>query len=64
MFPGPREVDEVLARLGERGICLLEGGEVVQRTGARAKLRSVDLRDPGWEFDRVSPSKYVTRWCR
>jgi hypothetical protein len=46
MFPGPREVDEVLTRLGERGICVLEGGKVVQRTGARAKLRSVGVRDP------------------
>jgi hypothetical protein len=46
MFPGPKEVDEVLPRLGERDICVLEGGEVVQRTGARAKLRSVDVRDP------------------
>lgn len=39
-------VDEVLKRLGEMGIHVLEGGEVVERTGARAKLRSVYVRDP------------------
>lgn len=39
-------VDDVLKRLGEMNIHVLEGGEVVQRTGARAKLRSVYVRDP------------------
>lgn len=39
-------VDEVVNRLGERGVRVLEDGGVVERTGARGKLRSVYLRDP------------------
>ena len=49
-------VDEVAARLREKalnevgepgeGIQLVDGGNVVDRTGAKAKLRSVYLRDP------------------
>lgn len=39
-------VDEVLAKLKEKGITVLEGGQVVHRTGAQGKLRSVYVRDP------------------
>lgn len=39
-------VDQVLTSLKEKGLEVLEGGEVVARTGARGKLRSVYLRDP------------------
>ena len=39
-------VDDVLSRLKEKAVDVLEGGEVVDRTGARGKLRSVYLRDP------------------
>ena len=39
-------VDEVLNNLKQRGISVLEGGEVVERTGAQGKLRSVYIRDP------------------
>jgi catechol 2,3-dioxygenase-like lactoylglutathione lyase family enzyme len=39
-------VDEVVKRLSERGVHVLEGGGVVERTGARGKLRSVYVRDP------------------
>ena len=39
-------VDEVLTRLKTDGIEILEDGQVVNRTGARAKLRSVYIRDP------------------
>ncbi|PNS20474.1 hypothetical protein CAC42_5924 [Sphaceloma murrayae] len=39
-------VDEVLAGLKQKGIEVLEGGEVVARTGAVGKLRSVYVRDP------------------
>ena len=49
-------VDEVLTRPGERGIRVLEGGEVVRRTGARAKLRSIYVRDPdGNLIEYVNP---------
>lgn len=39
-------VDQVLAQLKAEDITVLEGGEVVDRTGARGKLRSVYIRDP------------------
>lgn len=39
-------VDGVLQRLQSDGIDILEGGKVVDRTGARGKLRSVYVRDP------------------
>lgn len=39
-------VEDVLGRLKEKGIHILEGGEVVGRTGAQGKLRSVYVRDP------------------
>lgn len=39
-------VDEILSRLKDKGIDVLEGGRVVDRTGAQGKLRSVYVRDP------------------
>jgi catechol 2,3-dioxygenase-like lactoylglutathione lyase family enzyme len=39
-------VDEVVKRLEETNVHVLEGGGVVERTGARGKLRSVYVRDP------------------
>jgi catechol 2,3-dioxygenase-like lactoylglutathione lyase family enzyme len=39
-------VDDVLKRLHKEGLEVLEGGQVVERTGARGKLRSVYIRDP------------------
>lgn len=39
-------VDDVARRLHEAGVEVLEGGGVVSRTGAKAKLRSVYIRDP------------------
>lgn len=40
------KVDDVLDRLTTDGIQVLEGGKVVDRTGARGKIRSVYIRDP------------------
>jgi len=40
------KVDDVLKTLKKEGIEVLEGGEVVERTGARGKLRSTYIRDP------------------
>lgn len=39
-------VGDVLSRLKMQGMEVLEGGEVVERTGARGKLTSVYIRDP------------------
>lgn len=39
-------VDDVLDRLQADRVDVLEGGQVVDRTGAQGKLRSVYLRDP------------------
>ncbi|KAK4945420.1 hypothetical protein LTR10_015315 [Elasticomyces elasticus] len=39
-------VDDILPKLKEKGISVLEGGQVVGRTGAQGKLRSVYVRDP------------------
>lgn len=39
-------VDEVLKSWKSSGIEVLEGGEIVDRTGAAGKLRSVYCRDP------------------
>jgi hypothetical protein len=43
-------VDDVLARLQERAIDVLEGGQVVDRSGARGKIRSV-VRSPSDLFE-------------
>lgn len=40
------DVERVLNRLKEMGVEVIEGGQVVDRTGARGKLRSVYVRDP------------------
>ena len=40
------DIDEVLARLQANKITVLEDNKVVDRTGARGKLRSVYIRDP------------------
>jgi catechol 2,3-dioxygenase-like lactoylglutathione lyase family enzyme len=40
------DVEGVVGRLKDKGIEVLEGGGVVDRTGARGKLRSVYIRDP------------------
>ncbi|TKA82861.1 hypothetical protein B0A55_00980 [Friedmanniomyces simplex] len=39
-------IDEVLSSWQSAGIEILEGGQVVERTGAVGKLRSVYCRDP------------------
>ncbi|KAJ9608878.1 hypothetical protein H2200_006649 [Cladophialophora chaetospira] len=39
-------IDDVLKGLHDKGISLLEGGKVVERTGAQGTLRSVYIRDP------------------
>ncbi|KAI9665709.1 MAG: hypothetical protein M1821_003643 [Bathelium mastoideum] len=45
-FVADKPVDQVLSKLKEEGIEVLEGGEVVERTGAVGKIRSVYIRDP------------------
>ena len=40
------DVEHILITLQDRSIEVLEGGQVVDRTGARGKLRSVYIRDP------------------
>ncbi|QDS71645.1 hypothetical protein FKW77_007494 [Venturia effusa] len=39
-------VDDVLKNFQAKGLHVLEGGKVVERTGARGQLRSVYIRDP------------------
>jgi len=39
-------VDDILERLNAGGVQVLEGGQVVERTGAQGRLRSVYVRDP------------------
>ncbi len=39
-------VEDVLKGLKDAQMDVLEGGKVVERTGARSKLRSVYIRDP------------------
>ena len=45
-FVAETPVDQVLAQLREEGVEVLEGGEVVERTGAVGKIRSLYIRDP------------------
>ncbi|KAF2221470.1 biphenyl-2,3-diol 1,2-dioxygenase III-related protein [Elsinoe ampelina] len=47
-------VDEVLGKLKREGIEILEGGQVVTRTGARGQLRSVYMRDPDGNLIELS----------
>ncbi|CAJ2509576.1 Uu.00g146020.m01.CDS01 [Anthostomella pinea] len=48
------DVDGVRDRLRRRGVEVLEGGEVVRRTGARGALRSVYVRDPDGNLIELS----------
>ncbi|KAB8345931.1 hypothetical protein FH972_022984 [Carpinus fangiana] len=45
-FLSDTHVDDVLSSLQQQGVKILEGGKVVDRTGARGRLRSVYIRDP------------------
>lgn len=45
-FVSDTPVDQTLARLKEEGIEVLEGGQVVERTGAVGTISSVYIRDP------------------
>lgn len=40
------QIDDIAKKLHENKIEVLEGGGVVERTGAKSKLRSVYIRDP------------------
>lgn len=40
------KVEDVLEKLKSEGVEVLEGGVVVERTGARGRIRSVYIRDP------------------
>lgn len=56
-------VDEVLERLKNKGQDVLEGGKVVDRTGARGKLRSVYIRDPDDNLvECATPSRTASIW--
>ena len=39
-------IEQIVTKLNEKGVHILEGGGVVDRTGARGPLRSVYVRDP------------------
>ncbi|MBB4221012.1 MULTISPECIES: VOC family protein [Variovorax] len=45
-------LDEVVARLGEKGVAILEGP--VMRTGATSRIRSVYVRDPDQNLIEIS----------
>lgn len=45
-------LDEVVARLGEKGVPILEGP--VMRTGATSRIRSVYVRDPDLNLIEIS----------
>ncbi|MDN6886044.1 VOC family protein [Variovorax sp. CAN2819] len=45
-------LDEVVARLGEKGVPVLEGP--VMRTGAASRIRSVYVRDPDLNLIEIS----------
>jgi catechol 2,3-dioxygenase-like lactoylglutathione lyase family enzyme len=59
------KVEEVASRLHEASIEVLEGGGVVDRTGAKARLRSVYVRDPDgnlveYVYQLAASSKFTT----
>lgn len=43
---GPKKLDNLVQALNKEGIDVLEGAQVVSRTGARGPMRSVYIRDP------------------
>ena len=47
-------VDQLLLKLKGKNIEVLEGGKVVDRTGARGQLRSLYVRDPDGNLVEVS----------
>lgn len=47
-------VSDVLERLKQAKITVLEGGQVVDRTGARGRIRSVYVRDPDGNLVEIS----------
>jgi hypothetical protein len=51
-------VDDILKALQERGIEVLEGAKVVDRTGAQGKIRSVYIRDPDQNLIDYVPCAY------
>jgi len=53
-FLTDESVDDLVIKLQDQGISVLEGGGVVRRTGARGELRSVYFRDPDQNLIEVS----------
>ena len=51
-FIAARPLDEVIARIRERGVRIVEGP--VRRTGASYPLRSIYLRDPDLNLSEIS----------
>ncbi|WP_418128615.1 VOC family protein [Variovorax sp. 375MFSha3.1] len=51
-FIASAPLDEVVARLGEKGVPILEGP--VMRTGATSRIRSVYVRDPDQNLIEIS----------
>ncbi|KAF2018232.1 Glyoxalase/Bleomycin resistance protein/Dihydroxybiphenyl dioxygenase [Aaosphaeria arxii CBS 175.79] len=46
ILQGGTDLEQVLQRLKDKGLEVLEGGKVVSRTGAQGKIQSVYVRDP------------------
>ncbi|OJJ64156.1 hypothetical protein ASPSYDRAFT_127531 [Aspergillus sydowii CBS 593.65] len=53
-FLSDQSVERVLEYFNSTNIEVLEGGKVVERTGARGKIRSVYVRDPDGNLIEVS----------
>lgn len=49
-----RNVDDVLKQLQDKALQMLEGGKIVERTGAKGTLRSIYLRDPDGNLVELS----------